>query len=63
MQIGVGVIDHISKVYLVALFERCLVMMIDLLGNIKEQQGAWIIRFLTKNLKAAGIVSGGFILL
>ena len=58
-----GIIDHIGKVNLIALLQHRLVVVVDLLGNIKKEQGARIICLFPQNFKTTLIISGCFILL
>ena len=63
LQIEVGIIDHICKVDLIALFQCCLIVMIHFLCNFQEKQCSWVVRLLAKEIKSLFVITGGLILL
>ena len=63
LQIEMCVIYHVSKVYLIPLFQHRLIVMIDLFGNIQEKERSWIICPFSQNGKATIVITGCLVLL
>ena len=62
LQIEVCIIYHVCKVYLIALFQHGLIVMIDLLGNIQKQKRSRIVCSFSQNSEAAIVITGCFVL-
>ena len=63
LQIEVCIIYHVCKVYLIALFQHGLIVVIHLLGNIQKQKRSRIVCSFSQNSEAAIVITGCFVLL
>ena len=63
LQIEVCIIYHICKVYLIALFQNGLIVVIHLLGNIQKQKRSRIVCSFSQNSEAAIVITGCLVLL